>query len=130
MPHYPLKNRCLSNQNTGIAQTHNSMKPFILCIILLCSQHCFATGTDSCCVNNSTTFAKCTGNKYCKACSNCSSCKYCVGGRTCGVCEKGKKQTYKSSKPVATGQCNAITKKGTRCSRKAGSNGYCWQHGG
>lgn len=24
--------------------------------------------------------------------------------------------------------CAAITKKGTPCRRKAGSNGYCWQH--
>jgi len=29
-----------------------------------------------------------------------------------------------------SGQCMAITKKGTRCSRRARSNGYCWQHGG
>ncbi len=29
-----------------------------------------------------------------------------------------------------SGQCNATTKKGTRCSRTAKSNGYCWQHGG
>jgi len=28
------------------------------------------------------------------------------------------------------GQCAATTKKGTRCSRRASSNGYCWQHGG
>ncbi len=28
------------------------------------------------------------------------------------------------------GQCGATTKKGSRCSRKASSNGYCWQHGG
>ena len=27
-------------------------------------------------------------------------------------------------------QCIAITKKGTRCSRVAKSNGKCWQHGG
>jgi|GEM_PF-1122879 len=37
------------------------------------------------------------------------------------------------SKPavVSTGQCQAATKKGTQCKRKAepGSN-YCWQHGG
>ena len=26
------------------------------------------------------------------------------------------------------GQCQATTKKGTRCSRSAGPNGYCWQH--
>lgn len=24
--------------------------------------------------------------------------------------------------------CAALTKKGTPCKRKAGSNGYCWQH--
>lgn len=28
------------------------------------------------------------------------------------------------------GQCRATTKKKTRCSRTAKSNGYCWQHGG
>lgn len=37
--------------------------------------------------------------------------------------EKTKKVEY-------SGQCKANTKKGTRCSRSAGSNGYCWQHGG
>ena len=35
--------------------------------------------------------------------------------------EKQKKVEY-------SGQCKATTKKGTRCSRTAGSNGYCWQH--
>jgi hypothetical protein len=28
------------------------------------------------------------------------------------------------------GQCKAITKKGSRCSRSAKSNGFCFQHGG
>jgi len=28
------------------------------------------------------------------------------------------------------GECTAITRKGTRCLRKARSNGLCWQHGG
>ena len=37
--------------------------------------------------------------------------------------EKTKKVEY-------SGQCKANTKKGTRCSRSAGSSGYCWQHGG
>ncbi len=34
-----------------------------------------------------------------------------------------------SSKPATAGRCQAITKKGTQCSRnaQAGSN-YCWQH--
>lgn len=28
------------------------------------------------------------------------------------------------------GRCQAITKKGTQCKRKAKNNSYCWQHGG
>ena len=36
----------------------------------------------------------------------------------------------KESSNQYSGQCNATTKKGTRCSRAARSNGYCWQHGG
>ncbi len=35
---------------------------------------------------------------------------------------KPKNQSYS--------QCSATTKKGTRCSRSARSNGLCWQHGG
>lgn len=36
------------------------------------------------------------------------------------------------SKPKnqSSSQCSATTKKGTRCSRAARSNGFCWQHGG
>jgi hypothetical protein len=34
------------------------------------------------------------------------------------------------SAPASDGQCNATTKKGSRCSRSARSGGYCWQHGG
>jgi hypothetical protein len=29
-----------------------------------------------------------------------------------------------------SGQCMAITKRGTQCKRAARSGGYCWQHGG
>jgi uncharacterized coiled-coil protein SlyX len=32
--------------------------------------------------------------------------------------------------PTTKAQCSATTKKGTRCSRTARSNGKCWQHGG
>lgn len=35
-----------------------------------------------------------------------------------------------TSTPASYGQCKANTKKGTRCSRSAKANGYCWQHGG
>jgi FtsZ-binding cell division protein ZapB len=36
----------------------------------------------------------------------------------------------KEPKSEYSGQCNATTKKGARCSRVAKSNGFCWQHGG
>lgn len=39
-------------------------------------------------------------------------------------------EVKKETKSEYSGQCNATTKKGTRCSRSARSNGYCWQHGG
>ena len=39
------------------------------------------------------------------------------------------KQQVKSSTNVASQQCAAITKAGTRCSRKAEAGSiYCWQH--
>jgi endonuclease G, mitochondrial len=34
----------------------------------------------------------------------------------------------KSLSPVTDLQCNGITQSGTRCTRKATSNGFCWQH--
>ncbi|WP_461400320.1 DUF5763 domain-containing protein [Flavitalea sp.] len=34
----------------------------------------------------------------------------------------------KSSSSAASLQCQATTQKGSRCSRKAGTSGYCWQH--
>lgn len=42
-----------------------------------------------------------------------------------------KKIETQSPPPASSGgQCRATTKKKTRCSRTAKSNGYCWQHGG
>jgi len=87
------------------------MKTIILCIALLCSLHCFATGADSCCVNNSTYFAKCTGSKYCKVCSNCSSCKYYADGRTCGVCEKERNKLSKAVNLMQQANVNPLPKK-------------------
>jgi hypothetical protein len=91
-------------------------------------------------------FLTCYGNNPCKACKSCGYCKYCTSGGTCGVCAPLKKKiesqkshnpTTESQKPKTPtqdpsipSQCKAITKKGTRCSRTARSNGYCWQHGG
>jgi hypothetical protein len=86
-------------------------------------------------------FLKCYGYSPCAACSNCNYCAHCKGGGgTCGVCKPGlktgsKKDTvgyvpnYKPKQNYSS-QCQAITKKGTRCSRSSRSNGYCWQHGG
>jgi endonuclease G len=49
-----------------------------------------------------------------------------VSGRRQGVASE---RTNRNAE-VST-QCNAITKKGTRCSRRAKANSsYCWQHGG
>lgn len=36
----------------------------------------------------------------------------------------------KSTSSASGGRCRATTKSGSRCSRNANSNGYCWQHGG
>ena len=113
------------------------MKPLILFLIISYPLLSFNTNhTDKDYLKN-ISISKCTGSTPCNACSNCSGCKYCSSGGTCGVCEK--KPTYskplsssekKTSTEYSSGQCQAVTKKGTQCSRKAKSNGYCWQHGG
>ena len=81
---------------------------------------------------------KCYGYRPCSACTTCNYCVYCNSGGTCGICawKKAKIDTIQTNSkshtqqvPVSS-QCRAITKKGTRCSRAARSNGYCWQHGG
>ncbi|WP_370583497.1 DUF5763 domain-containing protein [Pedobacter sp. ASV12] len=85
------------------------------------------------------TVATCYGNTPCNACTNCSRCRYCGNGGSCGVCKpKSTAQllpsnrastTGKAKTSVYAGQCKALTKKGARCKRSAGSGGYCWQHG-
>lgn len=44
--------------------------------------------------------------------------------------ETAVEKTDTKPKPQSSSQCSATTKKGTRCSRSARSNGLCWQHGG
>jgi TolA-binding protein len=44
--------------------------------------------------------------------------------------EKTTEKSESKPKYQSSSQCSATTKKGTRCSRTARSNGYCWQHGG
>lgn len=39
------------------------------------------------------------------------------------------KRSYTSSTTTSSGYCQAITNKGTQCSRKAKYGSYCWQHG-
>ena len=85
-------------------------------------------------------YLKCYGYSPCAACTSCNYCAYCNSGGSCGVCRSAKQTLVKKdtakTKPIYTpkqsysSQCRAITKKGTRCSRNARSNGYCWQHGG
>ena len=73
----------------------------------------------------------CTGSSNCRACTSCNYCKYCNSGGTCSVCApppSTKKKSITPSQPSKDYQCKAITKKGTRCSRSATNNGYCWQH--
>lgn len=37
-------------------------------------------------------------------------------------------QTIQPKENGDYGQCKATTKSGSRCKRKAGASGYCWQH--
>lgn len=64
------------------------------------------------------------------ACSRCNPPQLSENNAT--TKEKSSSVTSSSTKSnVTSGRCQATTKKGTQCSRKAkqGSN-YCWQHGG
>ncbi len=72
-------------------------------------------------------YSRCTGASPCKACSNCKYCNWCNSGGTCSICTPSSKKTVTQKR---ASQCQAITKKGTQCSRaaKSGSD-YCWQHG-
>jgi hypothetical protein len=75
----------------------------------------------------------CKGLKRCRALietvtlSNAQA----MGRTPCGYCYSddppATRQQFQNR--PAQGQCTATTKKGTRCSRKAKSNGLCWQHG-
>ena len=38
--------------------------------------------------------------------------------------------SHSSGSSTYSGRCQATTKKGSQCSRKAKGGGYCWQHGG
>lgn len=100
-----------------------------LILWLVCPVHGYARG------------GKCTGGS-CTACTNCSGCKHCAKeGGSCSVCKgsgagrakrssgtPSNSQSVKRSDASANGQCAAITKKGTRCSRRASEGRYCWQH--
>jgi hypothetical protein len=44
--------------------------------------------------------------------------------------ESASEKSESKPKYQSSSQCSATTKKGTRCSRSARSNGLCWQHGG
>lgn len=112
-----------------------------LAILLLIILPLYSIGSshfeDGCCSKQKAAGGKCTGSASCTACKNCSGCKHCSSGGTCGVCAAGKPKrqatfsgTAKPAKGSGYGQCQGMTRKGTQCSRKAGANGYCWQHEG
>lgn len=50
--------------------------------------------------------------------------------RSSSVEERISEKSETKPKYQSSSQCSATTKKGSRCSRSARSNGYCWQHGG
>lgn len=54
-----------------------------------------------------------------------------LGLTPCKVCKPGGPVSENAApKPkVTSSRCRGITKAGKRCKRKAGANGYCWQHG-
>jgi hypothetical protein len=79
----------------------------------------------------------CTGLKQCKASVEKVTISDAIKlkrGDPCDFCYgKGATNTrssYSSGNQQSPGQCQAITQRGTRCSRNARSGGYCWQHGG
>ena len=47
-----------------------------------------------------------------------------------GIDNRNSAGTSSYSAPIGSNRCQAFTKKGTQCRRKAKNNGYCWQHGG
>jgi hypothetical protein len=56
-----------------------------------------------------------------------------TNGRTVapmGLDNRNNAGTSSYSAPIGSNRCQALTKKGTQCKRKAKGNGYCWQHGG
>ena len=83
-----------------------------------------------------------TGAKYHR--ETCSSLRYSkrairlkdAGGY--GPCSRCSPPVLSSSKTaasgaageIAMGRCQATTRKGTQCSRRARAGGFCWQHGG
>jgi DNA recombination protein RmuC len=77
-----------------------------------------------------TNIRRCYGLTPCKACTTCNYCKWCNAGGTCGICVN-KTDTVARTVITFAGKerCQAITKKGTQCSRSVKSGDYCWQHG-
>jgi Family of unknown function (DUF5763) len=107
---------------------------FLISVFLILGISCGNSAGDKKLVGVKKGIATCYGYSPCNACTSCNYCKRCTAGGTCGTCtdlKRTKPKTPKSyTSPAKSSQCRAITKKGTRCSRKARSGGYCWQHGG
>lgn len=56
-----------------------------------------------------------------------------MGRDSCETCYHYSRTAKPLSQSVvspASSQCGANTKKGARCTHKAGTGGFCWQHGG
>jgi hypothetical protein len=79
----------------------------------------------------------CTGLKQCKSSVETVTVSEAIKlkrGDPCDFCyghgSTNSKTSYSSGNQQSFGQCQAITKRGTRCLRNASSGGYCWQHKG
>lgn len=55
---------------------------------------------------------------------------YGRNGSSNGATSTNNSTTFSYTTPRQADRCQAITKKGTQCKRKARNNNYCWQHGG
>jgi endonuclease YncB( thermonuclease family) len=107
-----------------------------------------STQSESVSPSHETVYATRTGSKYHRgSCSYLSKSKIPLAledaAARYGPCSKcsppllqtgpapAPSSTLDQSTPPTSGQCAAITKKGTRCKRNAASgSAYCWQHGG
>lgn len=102
----------------------------VLIYFILCFASCSDDTKPAKSETSSPSILRCYGDSACAACLSCNYCKLCNAGGSCGVCDSSKNGVVKTNAkpPAVKEQCNAITKKGTRCKRLIKTGIYCWQH--